>query len=92
MPLLHCRSSLRFTALAGLLASLTNVAFDFETKPSYGVRVRTTSFDSLATSLTSTTTLVAFSLVQSHSGRVAALGRSGRGLGARGRRDAAPRH
>jgi len=27
VPLLHCRSSLRFSALAGLLASLTNVAF-----------------------------------------------------------------
>jgi hypothetical protein len=27
VPLLHCRGSLRFTALAGLLASVTNVAF-----------------------------------------------------------------
>src|SRR5437868_6156924 len=38
-----------------------------------GVRVRSVPFDALSSNVTPETTLVAFSLVQSHSGRVAAL-------------------
>lgn len=51
----------------------TSVLFPMLVARERGVRVRTVAFEELAASIDARTRLVAFSLVQSHSGRVAAL-------------------
>lgn len=53
----------------------TSVLFPLLVAQQRGARVRIVRFDDLAESVSADTRLVAFSLVQSHSGRLAALGR-----------------
>jgi selenocysteine lyase/cysteine desulfurase len=52
----------------------TSVLFPILVARQWGVRIRTVPFEQLAESIDPRTRLVAFSLVQSHSGRVAPLG------------------